>query len=69
MIAVATATVALDGIDPGLLRYVAVLLVGLALGYTLCWTTTARELRAMRSTVRRTARILALLDETRQGGE
>ena len=68
MIAVATAAVALDSIDPWLLRYVVVLLVGLALGYTLCWATTAQELRAMRSTVRRTARIIALLDETRRGG-
>jgi hypothetical protein len=60
-----TASVALDGFDPDLLRYVIVLFVGLALGGATVWAACARELQEHRDAVARLAAILEAAREAR----
>ena len=58
MFAVATVAYVLDGFDPAMFRYVAVLVVGLALGGVTVWALCARELRDSREAVQRLDDIL-----------
>jgi len=66
-LAVATAVLTIDGIDPAVLRYVVVLLAGFALGAVTAWAVYSRELREHRDAARRLGDILEAAREARQG--
>lgn len=65
ILAVATAALTMDGIDPAVLRYVVVLLAGFALGCVLQWSLYYREIRENREAVKRLDDILTAAREAR----